>query len=114
MCVFRLLCVEHVDKNGKPLLYLVFEYLDTDLKKFIDSHRRGPNPRPLPVSVIQVWCCFLLLVDVHVDLRHWVFIFWFPILELHSDVDDLVLRALDFDFLEHHQMFLGYVTVDRF
>ncbi|KAJ8647851.1 hypothetical protein MRB53_000874 [Persea americana] len=51
--VVRLLCVEHVDKNGKPLLYLVFEYLDTDLKKFIDSHRRGPNPRPLPVSVIQ-------------------------------------------------------------
>ncbi|CAA6669214.1 unnamed protein product [Spirodela intermedia] len=51
--VVRLLCVEHVDKNGKPMLYLVFEYLDTDLKKFIDSHRRGPNPRPLPPQVIQ-------------------------------------------------------------
>ncbi|EHA8589569.1 cyclin-dependent kinase B1-1 [Cocos nucifera] len=51
--VVRLLNVEHVDKNGKPLLYLVFEYLDTDLKKFIDSHRKGPNPRPLPPSVIQ-------------------------------------------------------------
>ncbi|KAK2994848.1 hypothetical protein RJ640_012811 [Escallonia rubra] len=34
--VVRLLCVEHVDdkKNGKPLLYLVFEYLNIDLKKF--------------------------------------------------------------------------------
>ncbi|XP_021280287.1 cell division control protein 2 homolog C [Herrania umbratica] len=55
--VVRLLCVEHVDtnKNGgsKANLYLVFEYLDTDLKKFIDSHRKGPNPRPLPPSLIQ-------------------------------------------------------------
>ncbi|THG11147.1 hypothetical protein TEA_016390 [Camellia sinensis var. sinensis] len=52
--VVRLLCVEHVDnKHGKPLLYLVFEYLDTDLKKFIDSHRKGPDPRPLPLSLIQ-------------------------------------------------------------
>ncbi|KAA8517579.1 hypothetical protein F0562_017791 [Nyssa sinensis] len=51
--IVRLLCVEHVDKNGKPLLYLVFEYLDTDLKKFIDSHRKGSNPRPLPPSLVQ-------------------------------------------------------------
>nr|KJB75573.1 hypothetical protein B456_012G047600 [Gossypium raimondii] len=55
--IVRLLCVEHVDtnKNGgsKANLYLVFEYLDTDLKKFIDSHRKGPNPRPLPPSLIQ-------------------------------------------------------------
>ncbi|KAJ7961020.1 Protein kinase PCTAIRE [Quillaja saponaria] len=61
--VVRLLCVEHVDKASKtasstagcskPLLYLVFEYLDTDLKKFIDSHRKGPNPRPLPPSLVQ-------------------------------------------------------------
>lgn len=55
--VVRLLCVEHVvdnsKKNGKPLLYLVFEYLDTDLKKFIDSYRKGPNPGPLPPSLIQ-------------------------------------------------------------
>ncbi|GMP86212.1 hypothetical protein CsSME_00039073 [Camellia sinensis var. sinensis] len=52
--VVRLLCVEHVDnKHGKPLLYLVFEYLDTDLKKFIDSHRKGPDPRALPLSLIQ-------------------------------------------------------------
>ena len=47
--------MEHVDKNGKPLLYLVFEYLDTDLKKFIDVYRKGPNPRPLPHNVIQVF-----------------------------------------------------------
>lgn len=52
--IVRLLAVEHVDnKHGKPLLYLVFEYLDTDLKKFIDSHRKGPNPRPLPPSLVQ-------------------------------------------------------------
>lgn len=52
--IVRLLCVEHIDKNGKPILYLVFEYLDTDLKKFIDSHRKGPNARPLPSPLIQV------------------------------------------------------------
>ena len=48
-----LLCVEHVDKKGKPLLYLVFEYLDTDLKKYIDRHGRGPN-NPIPPNTIQV------------------------------------------------------------
>lgn len=35
--VVRLLSVEHIDENGKPMLYLVFEYLDTDLKKFMDA-----------------------------------------------------------------------------
>ncbi|KAK2656006.1 hypothetical protein Ddye_009058 [Dipteronia dyeriana] len=58
--VVRLLCVEHVDSStstndssSKSNLYLVFEYLDTDLKKFIDSHRKGVNPRPLPPTLIQ-------------------------------------------------------------
>ncbi|CAL1398440.1 unnamed protein product [Linum trigynum] len=41
------------DPDRKSNLYLVFEYLDTDLKKFIDSHRKGPNPRPLPPTLIQ-------------------------------------------------------------
>ncbi|MED6158095.1 Cell division control protein 2 C [Stylosanthes scabra] len=64
--VVRLLAVQHVDKVPKSapalasastatkrLLYLVFEYLDTDLKKFIDSHRKGPNPTVLPPALIQ-------------------------------------------------------------
>ncbi|KAJ6369349.1 hypothetical protein OIU78_001669 [Salix suchowensis] len=56
--VVRLLSVEHVDANNssdesKSNLYLVFEFLDTDLKKFIDSHRKGPSPRPLSLSLIQ-------------------------------------------------------------
>lgn len=51
---FRLLCVEQVEKNGKPLLYLVFEYIETDLKKYIDTFRKGTNPRPLPPEIIQV------------------------------------------------------------
>eukprot|EP00897_Mesotaenium_endlicherianum_P003892 jgi/Mesen1/3530/ME000197S02542 len=50
--VVRLLCVEHVDENGKPMLYLVFEYLDTDLKKFMDIHGKGPN-HPLPTRTVQ-------------------------------------------------------------
>ncbi|KAG0475259.1 hypothetical protein HPP92_014945 [Vanilla planifolia] len=32
--ICRLLSVEHVEKNGKPLLYLVFEYIETDLKVY--------------------------------------------------------------------------------
>ncbi|CAL0308610.1 unnamed protein product [Lupinus luteus] len=60
--IVRLLSVEHIDKvpkastpsaQTKHILYLVFEYLDTDLKKFVDSYRKGPNPRPLPPSLIQ-------------------------------------------------------------
>lgn len=54
--IVRLLCVEHVDskkEHGKPLLYLVFEYIETDLKKFIDTYRKGPNPGPLPPSLVQ-------------------------------------------------------------
>lgn len=52
--VVRLLDVEHLDnKHGKPMLYLVFEYLDTDLKKFIDTFRKGPNARPMPSGIVQ-------------------------------------------------------------
>ncbi|GAA0142917.1 non-receptor serine/threonine protein kinase [Lithospermum erythrorhizon] len=52
--VVRLLCVEHMEnKSGKPLLYLVFEYLDTDLKKFIDEYRKGPNAKPLDPQLIR-------------------------------------------------------------
>ncbi|CAO2821031.1 unnamed protein product [Amaranthus hypochondriacus] len=69
--VVRLLCVEHVEKTNsatgvsKPLLYLVFEYLDTDLKKFIDSHRKGSNPRPLPPSQVQSFLFQLLKGVAH-------------------------------------------------
>lgn len=64
--IVRLLCVEHVlqskdsispsppvSQTQKSNLYLVFEYLDTDLKKFIDSYRKGTNPRPLEASLVQ-------------------------------------------------------------
>ncbi|KAH7856038.1 hypothetical protein Vadar_031932 [Vaccinium darrowii] len=54
--IVRLFCVERVDskkEHGKPLLYLVFEYIETDLNKFIDTYRKGPNPGPLPPSLVQ-------------------------------------------------------------
>eukprot|EP00245_Coleochaete_scutata_P009911 TRINITY_DN336_c0_g1_i2.p1 TRINITY_DN336_c0_g1~~TRINITY_DN336_c0_g1_i2.p1 ORF type:complete len:304 (-),score=63.48 TRINITY_DN336_c0_g1_i2:966-1877(-) len=50
--VVRLLCVEHVEENGKPMLYLVFEYCDTDLKKFMDLSGKGPA-HPLPSKTVQ-------------------------------------------------------------
>jgi cyclin-dependent kinase len=52
--VVRLLAVEQAAKNGKPVLYLVFEFLDTDLKKYLDAYRRGPNARPLPTHLVKV------------------------------------------------------------
>ncbi|MFS7964958.1 putative cyclin-dependent kinase CMGC-CDK-Pl family [Helianthus anomalus] len=33
--IVHLLCVQHIQHKGKPILYLVFECLDTNLKKFI-------------------------------------------------------------------------------
>uniref|UniRef100_A0A453FLL8 Protein kinase domain-containing protein n=1 Tax=Aegilops tauschii subsp. strangulata TaxID=200361 RepID=A0A453FLL8_AEGTS len=39
--------------GGKPVLYLVFEFLDTDLKKFVDAYCRGPAPKPLPTQVVK-------------------------------------------------------------
>eukprot|EP00253_Pinus_taeda_P008391 PITA_08391 len=41
--VVRLLSVEQVVKKDKRLLFLVFEFFDTDLKKFIDSNRLAPK-----------------------------------------------------------------------
>ncbi|CAM8995242.1 unnamed protein product [Rhodiola kirilowii] len=64
MYIVQLLCVEHVSKNDKPLLYLVFEYLDTDLKKFIDSHRKGSNPRPLPPALIRIFSSSCLRASI--------------------------------------------------
>lgn len=49
----RLLCVEHLEENSKPCLYLVFEYLSTDLKKFMDKTGKGPT-NPLPVDLVKV------------------------------------------------------------
>jgi cyclin-dependent kinase len=34
--------VEHLEENQKPCLYLVFEYLSTDLKKYMDRNGKGP------------------------------------------------------------------------
>nr|CAB3488902.1 unnamed protein product [Digitaria exilis]CAB3490756.1 unnamed protein product [Digitaria exilis] len=52
--VVRLLAVEQAAKNGKPILYLVFEFLDTDLKKYLDVYRKGPNARPLPPHLVKL------------------------------------------------------------
>ncbi|KAK9813941.1 hypothetical protein WJX73_005852 [Symbiochloris irregularis] len=50
--IVKLLCVEHVQENKKPVLYLVFEYLSTDLKKFMDRTGRGPANR-LPDGLVK-------------------------------------------------------------
>lgn len=51
--VVKLLCVEHITENDKPVLYLVFEYLTTDLKKFMDSTGKGPKSTPMPKQQIK-------------------------------------------------------------
>ena len=40
----RLLKVEHVEEDGKAMLYLVFEYLDQDLKNYMDAGPALPTP----------------------------------------------------------------------
>lgn len=44
--------MEHVEENNKPVLYLVFEYLNTDLKRFMDRNGKGPA-HPLPKPLIK-------------------------------------------------------------
>lgn len=68
--VVRLLNVEHVEENGKAMLYLVFEYLDTDLKRFMDLTGRGPS-FPLPKSSVQNFMYQLLKGVTHIH-RHGV------------------------------------------
>lgn len=60
----RLLCVEHVEENNKPVLYLVFEYLNTDLKRFMDRNGKGPA-HPLPKPLIKVLCTAMMLLLAH-------------------------------------------------
>ena len=40
------------NKEGKTVLYLVFEYMDTDLKKFIRSFRQSGEH--IPVNTVKV------------------------------------------------------------
>ena len=51
MC--RLLAVEHVYERDKPVLYLVFEYVDTDLKKFMEKCGAGKG-HPLDPATVKV------------------------------------------------------------
>mmetsp|Transcript_691 Transcript_691/g.1836 ORF Transcript_691/g.1836 Transcript_691/m.1836 type:complete len:315 (-) Transcript_691:530-1474(-) len=50
--IVKLLAVEHTEENNKPCLYLVFEYLSTDLKKWMDRNGKGPA-HPLPKTVVK-------------------------------------------------------------
>lgn len=44
------------NKEGKTVLYLVFEYMDTDLKKFIRSFRQtGDSIPPQTIKVIHIF-----------------------------------------------------------
>ncbi|KAH9289693.1 hypothetical protein KI387_033810, partial [Taxus chinensis] len=69
--IVRLLCVEHVDKKGKSLLYLVFEYLDTDLKKFMDCDRRSANANLLSPIVIQIATLWYRAPEVLLGSTHY-------------------------------------------
>lgn len=50
--IVKLLSVEHSEENGKACLYLVFEYLQTDLKKWMDKSGKGPA-YPLPLGTVK-------------------------------------------------------------
>eukprot|EP00889_Picochlorum_renovo_P001401 jgi/Picre1/28431/NNA_003835.t1 len=62
--IVQLLCVEHLEENNKPCLYLVFEYLTTDLKKYMDRNGRGSS-HPLDPKIVQIAMYQLLKGTAH-------------------------------------------------
>ena len=62
--------MEHGEEDGKAMLYLVFEYLDQDLKGFMDLTGRGPA-NPLKKEVVQDFMYQLCLGCAHIH-RHGV------------------------------------------
>lgn len=62
--IVKLLCVEHVEEHNKPCLYLVFEYLSTDLKKFMDRTGKG-NANPMPSKLIKSFMYQLIKGTAH-------------------------------------------------
>ena len=86
---YRLLDVKHTEnKDGKPVLFLVFEYMDSDLKKYIENRR---NHTKIPPNVINVnsstnsgslavnkhWYEFIVLSDSgHMALFRWDYFCW--------------------------------------
>ncbi|XP_028753499.1 cyclin-dependent kinase B1-1 isoform X2 [Neltuma alba] len=71
--VVHLLSVELTEKtsNSKPVLFLVFEHLDTDLKKYMDSRRCSPVSKSLSPSRIQSFLYQLCMGVFHCH-RHGV------------------------------------------
>lgn len=68
--IVKLMCVEHLEENNKPCIYLVFEFLSTDLKKFMDKTGKGPA-NPLPVQLVKSFMYQLLKGVAHMH-RHGV------------------------------------------
>jgi serine/threonine protein kinase len=56
--VVRLLDLKQdINKEGQTILYLVFEYMDTDLKKFIRGYHA--NHEKIPAQTVKVNFLFL-------------------------------------------------------
>ena len=55
--IVRLLSVEHVEENGKPILYLVFEFCDVDLKKHMDANGRSTPMDPMNIKRYMYQLC---------------------------------------------------------
>ncbi len=51
---FRLLDIIHADQK----LYLVFEFLDVDLKRYMENGNK--NGRPITPAIVKVWSPFSL------------------------------------------------------
>lgn len=58
------------NKEGKTVLYLVFEYMDTDVKKYIRSFRQtGDN---IPSKIVKVNLSFSLLATNRFSPVSWL------------------------------------------
>ena len=50
-------------KEGKTVLYLVFEYMDTDLKKYIHSFRQSGEDIPPKIVKVYQFLYYCLIVS---------------------------------------------------
>ncbi|MCO5577405.1 hypothetical protein L7F22_031237 [Adiantum nelumboides] len=98
-CIYivKLLSVEQIYKKGKTGLYLIFEFMDTDLKKYIEVHGRnqGQLRVPLPMKLIKSFM-FQLCKGVAHCHRHGVMHRDLKPQNLLIDKDKGLLKIADF------------------
>ena len=118
--VVRLMDVKQgQNKEGKTVLYLVFEYMDTDLKKFIRSFRQsGETIPPHIIKVILSICPSIFNIRfffVHLFLSIWLQSLMYQLCKGvafchgHGILHRYVVNPNSLSFLSHHPSDLNWI-----